>query len=93
MRTWNDYKDYVKNIDDASRQEMESIEEISSLITSIIKQRTALGLSQRDLAELCGMPQSSVARIEAFKTTPKLDTLLKITHSLGLKFSLAPIAG
>ena len=93
MRAWNDYKDHVKSIDDANRQEMESIEEISSLITSIIWQRTALGLSQRDLAELCGMPQSSVARFEAFKTMPKLDTLLKITHSLGLKFSLAPIAG
>lgn len=25
MRAWNDYKDHVKSIDDANRQEMESI--------------------------------------------------------------------
>ena len=93
MRTWNDYKQHVKSIDATNRQEMESIEELSALITSIIQQRTALGISQRDLADMCGMPQSSVARIEAFKTTPKLDTLLKITHSLGLKFTLTPVAG
>lgn len=93
MRTWDDYKNYVKNIDEDSRQEMESIEEMSALITSMIKQRTALGLSQRELAERCGMPQSSVARIEAFKTMPKLDTLLKLIHSLEMKFTLSPIAG
>ena len=93
MRTWNNYKHHVKSIDAANRQDMESIEELSALITSIIQQRTALGISQRDLADMCGMPQSSVARIETFKTTPKLDTLLKITHSLGLKFTLTPVAG
>ncbi|MCI7091451.1 MAG: helix-turn-helix domain-containing protein [Veillonellaceae bacterium] len=36
------------------------------------------------------MPQSSVARIESYKTVPKLDTLLKITQSLGLNLTLSP---
>ena len=45
---------------------------------------------QRELTEICHMPQSSVARIESYKTIPKLDTLLKITQSLGLNLTLSP---
>jgi len=93
MKTWNDYKNHVKSLDDDSRAEMEAIEEMADIITAIIRQRNALGLSQRDVADMCGMPQSSVARIEACRTIPKMDTLLKIARSLGLKFTLDPIAG
>ena len=54
-------------------------------------QRANMELSQRDLARLCGIPQSSVARIESGVTTPKLSTLLKIFHQLGLSLSVQPI--
>ena len=88
MATWTDYKEYVKNTNLTSRHEMEEIEELSSIITAIIKQRNDLGISQRELAALCGIPQSSVARIESYKTIPKLNTLLKITQSLGLRLTI-----
>ena len=52
MRTWDDYKDRVKTVDDVKRQEMEAIEEQAVIITSIIKQRTDLGISQRELADM-----------------------------------------
>ena len=55
----------------------------------MIKQRNALGISQRELAAICGIPQSSVARIESFKTTPNLDTLLKILQPLGLTLTVS----
>ena len=57
-------------------------------IYAVIQQRHALGVSQRELANLCGIPQSSVARIESLKTTPNLDTLLKIMRPLGLKLTV-----
>ena len=47
-----------------------------------------MGLSQQDLAKLCDIPQSTIARIETFKTTPNIDTLIKITHKLGLKVAV-----
>ena len=56
----------------------------------IIERRNALGISQRELAAVCNMPQSSVARIESYKTVPKLDTLIKITKSLGLNLIISP---
>ena len=47
-----------------------------------------LGLSQRDLAKLCHLPQSSIARLEAGITSPRLDTLEKILAPLGLTIEL-----
>ena len=93
MRTWKDYKDHVKSIDDASKAEMESIESMATIIGSIVEQRNALGLSQRELAALCEIPQSTIARIESFKTSPNLDTLLKIMQPLGLSLTVNSVTG
>ena len=84
MKTWNDYKDYVKSIDDKSKEDMEAVEEIASIVGVMINQRSSLGISQRDLAALCGMPQSSIARVESMKTIPNLETVVKMTQALGL---------
>ena len=82
MRTWNDYKEHVREVDPIAANDINEIENI--------EQRTALGISQRELASLCGIPQSSVARIESYKSTPNLDTLLKIMQPLGLKLTVSP---
>ena len=71
---------------------MEQIEEIAEIVGAMVEQRNAMGISQRDLAAMCGIPQSSVARIESYKTTPNLDTLLKIMKPLGLKLTVEPIS-
>lgn len=70
MKTWNDYKEHVKTVDPVIAKDMEETEEIAAIVTAMVEQRNALGLSQRDLAAMCGIPQSSVARIESCKTTP-----------------------
>ena len=90
MKTWNDYKEYVKTIDDTDKHDMEAIEEQAQIITAIIKQRNSKGMSQRELAKLCNMPQSSIARIETMKTAPNIDTFFKIFHNLGLKLTVTP---
>ncbi|WP_432648448.1 helix-turn-helix domain-containing protein [Mitsuokella sp.] len=56
-----------------------------------MRRRQELGISQRMLAERCGLPQSSVARIETLKTTPKLDTLVKLMQALNLKLQVAAV--
>lgn len=89
MKTWNDYKDHVKTIDPEGKADIEEAENLASIVGAMIKQRNALGISQRELAAICGIPQSSVARIESFKTTPNLETLLKIFQPLGLKLTVS----
>ena len=93
MSTWNEYKEYVKTVDPDAGRDIDEAGEVASIVTAMVQQRNALGLSQRDLAEMCGMPQSSVARIESYKTTPNLDTLLKIFQQLGLKLSVTAVRG
>ncbi len=90
MRTWNEYKEYVKRIDPQSKQNIEDIDAIAAIVGAVIQQRNEMGITQRDLAALCGMPQSSVARIESFRTIPNLETLIKIMRPLGLKLMVAP---
>ena len=45
MRTWNDYKDHVKNVDPVAGKDVEEAEEMATIILAMIEQRQALGLS------------------------------------------------
>ncbi len=88
MKTWKEYKSYVGRQDMELEKEIEEIEAQAAIISAIIEQRKELGMSQRELASICGIPQSSVARIESFQTIPKLSTILKIMKPLGLKLTV-----
>ena len=92
MKTWNDYKNHVKNSDSEIGKDIEDIENISAIVSAMIAKRNAVGLSQRELAAMCDIPQSSVARIESFKTTPNLATLIKILRNLGLILKISQLA-
>lgn len=89
---WNEYKDKVKQSDPIGKQLLEEAEAEAAIISAMIRRRTTLGLSQRDLAALCDIPQSSVARIESSKATPRLDTLLKILRQLGLTLTVTTVS-
>ena len=89
MRTWNDYKEHVKAVDPELNNDIEEVEALSSIVGAMIEKRNSLGISQRELAAMCGVPQSSVARIESYKTTPNLDTLLKLFRPLGLSLTVS----
>lgn len=82
---------HVKSQSIKDKKTIEEIEEQAAIISTVIEQRHALGISQRELAARCGIPQSSIARIESMKTTPNLDTLLKIIHQLGLKIAISKL--
>ncbi len=84
MRTWEDFKKNANNIDSVIKEDIEEMEALAKIISEIIKKRNELGISQRELAEICGLPHSSVARIESCTVKPKVDTLLKIMKPLGL---------
>jgi predicted transcriptional regulator len=48
----------------------------------VSERRGAMGLSQRQLAELCGTTQSAIARLERGGRPPRIDTLLRIADAL-----------
>jgi predicted transcriptional regulator len=91
MATWSDYKNHVRTTNPEIGKDIDEVEALSQIVGAMIEQRHNLALSQRDLADLCGLPHSSVARIESGKTTPNLSTLLKIFGQLGLQFQITPV--
>ena len=88
MRTWEDYKKEAKSVSDVVKQDIEEMEVLATIVTAIIDRRNELGYTQRDLAVICGLPQSSVARIEACVVKPNVETLIKIMKPLGLTLSV-----
>ena len=92
MANWNDYKNHVRATNPEIGKDLDEVEAISQIVGAMIERRHDLNLSQRDLAELCGIPHSSVARIESGKSTPNLSTLLKIFSKLGLSLVAQPAA-
>ena len=90
-QTWKEFKEELKQIDPIVKQDVEEAEMMAKLISSIIDRRNELGLSQRDLAKLCKIPQSTVARIEKLTVSPTVDTLFKILSPLGLTLTVSEI--
>ena len=87
MRTWEDYKKDIKSEDEKLKEDIEEMELLANIISSIIDKRIELKISQRELANICGLPHSSVARIESCRVKPKVETLIKIMIPLGLTLS------
>ena len=84
MRPWEDYKKDISNIDPSMEKDIKEIEVLASIVSVIIKRRNELGITQRELALKCGLPHSSVARIESCAVKPNVETLIKIMIPLGL---------
>lgn len=52
----------------------------------VVAYRTERGLSQRDLANLVGLVQPAIARLEKAEHQPSFETLVKLTRATGLQF-------
>jgi len=56
----------------------------------MIEAREEKGLSQRELAEISGVKQPAIARLESLKATPQIDTLFKVLYPLGYTMEIVP---
>src|SRR4051812_2559366 len=54
----------------------------ASIAQQVAEQSVRRGLSQHELAELCGTTQSAIARLERGDRPPRVDTLLRIADAL-----------
>ncbi len=65
-------------------------DECIKLIDDIIAIRNERGITQVELAEMTGLAQPAIARFEAKKTVPQLNTLLKVINALNCNMSVEP---
>lgn len=71
-------------------QEITVSERRLAIIAEMTKARKERGISQKRLETLSGVKQPIIARMEMGKTSPQIDTLLRILAPLGLTLAIVP---
>ena len=84
------FSDYLNDETKVSAAEKAQIEFETALIGKLIEAREERGLSQRELAEIIGVKQPAIARLESMRSTPQIDTLFKVLSPLGYTLSIVP---
>jgi len=85
------FSDYMNDETRVSPVERERINFEIAIIGKMIEAREEKGLSQRELAEISGVKQPAIARLESLKTTPQIDTLFKVLYPLGYTMEIVPL--
>ncbi len=87
----SDFREYLaENLKEpAFASEWENQEPERQIMAQIVAARKEEGLSQKDLADRCGMKASNLSRIENGNGNPSLATLLKIAHGLGKQLKIS----
>lgn len=62
-----------------------------AIMGELIKARQQDGITQRKLEEISGVKQPVIARMETGRSSPNLDTLLKVLAPLGKTLAVVPI--
>ncbi len=60
------------------------------LAVALVEGREVKQLSQKQLAELSGVPQPEISRLEGGLANPTLDTMVKLMVALDLQMALVP---
>lgn len=63
-------------------------DEGAEFIENLIRKRKKLGITQENLAEMTGLNQAAIGRLESMKTNPTLKTVLKILNALDMKLMI-----
>ena len=73
MKTWNEYKEHVNAVDPLIAKDLKETEKIAAIVTAMIEQRNALGLSQRDLAACAVSPSPLLQESSPARQPPILE--------------------
>ena len=83
-------KNKVKSVNEFMFFGIES--DIKNMIRTLKFRRIEKGYSQRDLANLTGIKQSAIARMEGLKIIPRMDTIMVVSRALDLQLNLKRIS-
>jgi transcriptional regulator with XRE-family HTH domain len=89
MNDWKTLREKVLSNAEV-REEYERLRPQFELASELIKLRTELGLTQREMARLAGVTQPEIARIESGKIAPRWDKVVKLVKSVGASVEIVP---
>ena len=81
---WEEYKEDVKKKNPDLAREIDDTDACVKLVSELIKIRLEKGLTQKQLADLCGLKQSAVTRFESMDVEPRLKTFIRVCKALDL---------
>lgn len=67
-------------------QHVQKLQLEGTIASQIKTRRKQLNMSQQELADRIGVPKSTIGRIEAGLTSPRVETLFKISQALNTPF-------
>ena len=70
--------------------EKEEIQFKINLIGKLIEAREQRGITQKRLAEMSGLKQPAIARLERMQATPQINTLFRVLKPLGYTLEIIP---
>lgn len=87
MKTFNNFlKEQLK--DPEFKTEWDNLEPEFQIIRALIKVRNEKNISQKQLAQLTGINQADISRIENGNANPSIKTLQRLAKGLGMKLKL-----
>lgn len=70
----------------AYRAEQQRLAQFEELARLVIKHRSALGISQKELAHRVGTSHSAISRLESGRHKTSVETLQRVAEALGVRF-------
>lgn len=77
-----------ERLDKEFDSEYRKIKQEYKLIEKLVETRRAKDITQKELAELVGVSQQAISRLELEKHIPKMDTFIKILDGLDLELTI-----
>ncbi len=86
----SNYADFKRESlqDPVIKAEYDALADEYALIDAMITARQESGLTQKELAEKSGIPQSNISRIESGSANPSWKTLNRLAYGMGMHIKL-----
>ncbi|MDR0804592.1 MAG: helix-turn-helix domain-containing protein [Oscillospiraceae bacterium] len=73
-----------------TQAEKDEIQLKIELSSKFIEARDKENLTQQQLADMSGLKQPAIARLQRMQSTPQISTILKVLSPLGYKLAIVP---
>jgi DNA-binding XRE family transcriptional regulator len=77
-----------KRKDKEFNEHYQEVQKEYELIRQVVEARKAQGLTQKSLANIVGVSQQEISRLECEKHIPNLSSFIKILEAVGLEIKL-----
>ena len=74
--------------DERIEKELEIAKKLANTISQLVIARNNKGITQQELAEMCGLKQSAIARMEKLQVIPRIDTIIRVSTYLGIELKI-----